>query len=423
MIHVLVHENRSRSRLSLLLRELGQPAVFHNDLDSLLVSTRHDERKTDPVLFDLHSRTSDGGTCFPLLRKELEGRALIGFEELDPDSMDQGKERTDELLHYLLLPPQAERAKSRLKTVLAESRRMRNGSPSPAKTVSPKGFRRAFSPTTTARHFPRKPVASRPATGEKPFRYYMAQSPASREFGRKLQDSLSFGTLLMLSGETGAEFILAAREIQYQLHGDDENLMIVPADEVTLESLHSLEKEAKDSGKQRLCYLEQCEDAPPAAAGDILRFVENIENMRNPHLRLIFGREEVCDFLYDESAEIFSRLWEKRLWLRLPSLAERLEDIRPIASGFLSALSYAHPFLTVKEIDTEALRYLEENRSRFSYQKLVQVLRNSIALGQARILTAETIRNFETRSITAEHLVESTADDAYFPQREICRAS
>ncbi len=423
MIHVLAHETRSRSRLSLLLRELGQTADLHNDLESLLRSSRDDEKKSDPVLFDLHSTTADGEACYPRLKKEFEGRALVGFEELDPDAADQGSKRPQDLAHYLLLPPQAERAKARLKTVLAECRRSPNRSISQPAHFSQKGFRRAFNPVSAPRSFPRKPAAIVPAAEHKPFRYLMAQSPASQDFGRKLLAALSFERLLVLAGKSGSEFVLVAREIQYQHHGDRESLSVLSADSVDSGLLHEMEKRAKDAGTQRLCYLEKCEDAPPEAARALQLFVRNMENMRNPHLRLIIGREEDCDFLHGETEEILAGLCKKRTWLHLPPLSDRPEDIRPIAMGFLSALTYAHPFVNVKEIDSEALCYLEENRSRYSYQSLVQALRHSIALGQSRVLTADTIQNLSTRDITSEHFVESIADESYFPQEEACFSS
>ena len=418
MIHVLVHENRSRSRLSLLLRELGQTAGFHRDIESLLLSFREDEKKSDPVLVDLRARTSYGETCFSRLKNELEERILIGFEEFDPDSADQGNERPEGLQHHLLLPPQAERAKLRLRTVLSECRRSQNRSANTGRTPVRKGFRRAFNPSAGGRSFPRKSPPPRSEAPEKPLRYLMTQSPASREFGNRLLESLSFETMLVLTGEAGCEFVLAAREMQYQLYGDDESLANIPSDEIEIDLLTRLEKQAKDSGRPRLCFIERCEDISVDAAEDLRLFIQNIENIRDPHLRIIVGREENCAFLHPEAGEIFAHLLDKRQWLRVPPLSERLEDIRPIATGFLSSLSFAHPFLNVKEIDTEAFEYLEENRHEFSYRSLVQILRNAVALGQNRILTADGIQDFLTRDLTAEHLLESSADDAYFPREE-----
>jgi len=419
MIHVLVHENRSRSRLSLLLRELGQSAIIHSEYENMIYSLRDETKKTDPILFDLNSLTSDDEPCLGRLKEESGGRPLIGFEEFDPDATGTKMEKAGGLRHYLLLPPQAERAKVRLRTVLAECRRAQNPTPSTAKKPAGKGFRRAFTPAGRGRPFTRKPTQpplSKP--GGSSLRYLIAESEASRHFSRQFLDSLSFEILMVLTGEAGSEFVLAAREAHYQLYGDQESMVVLPGDAVTLELLHSIEKKAKDSGKARLCYIERCEDAPAEAANALLQFVENLEGMRDPHLRLILSREDDYDFISSETEQILARLSENRVWLRMPPLADRPEDIRPIATGFLSALTYAHPFLSVKEFDTEALRYLEENRSRFSYQKMVQTLRNSIALGQQRVLTEETIKNFETHTPSGEHLIESTADEAYFPQEE-----
>ncbi|MGE9289649.1 MAG: hypothetical protein ACQKBT_01585 [Puniceicoccales bacterium] len=421
MIHVLVQESRTRSRLSLLLRDLGQSAAFFGSIESLLESYRSGGSKAGPVLFDLQLKDAEGNSCFARLKAELSEKVLIGFEEYDPDTMDRSSERVEGLPFYLLLPSQAERAKSRLKTVLAECRRGPSASRSPGRKSSSRGFRRALNPSAGVRPASRMNWSARSAPVErKPFRYLMAESPASRSFGQKLVESLAFETLLVFSGEPGSEFVLAAREVQYQLHGDEDGLLIISGDEVTTELLHSLEKEAKDLGKQRLCYIEESEDASPDRLRALLQFAENLESLRNPHLRLILGRSEDTGHLTVDSEEILSRLCRKRVWLRLPPLSERPEDVRPIVTGFLSALTYAHPFLTVKGIDAKALDYLEENRSEFSYGRLVQVLRNSIALGQERILSVETFRNFETRNITAEHLVESSADDAFFPQAQEC---
>tara|TARA_R100000027_G_scaffold61554_5_gene53009 strand:+ start:16686 stop:17879 length:1194 start_codon:yes stop_codon:yes gene_type:complete len=397
--------------------------VFHDDCESYVASLRQEGKESEPILFDLHAKLSDGQDCFARLKDEFPERTLIGFEEYEPDLMNDQSGKVDGLKHYLLLPPQAGRAKARLKSMLGEIRVAQNKSPASVGKSGARGFRRAFNPSAGARTLTGRSKLPGASAVEKSFRYITAVSPVSRDFGKKLIESLSFETVMILSGEEGAELILAAREIQYQIHGDEEMLHIVSGDEVSLDLLHRIEKKAKDAGKPRLCYIEGCDEASAESLRELLQFVENMENIRNPHLRLILGQEAGAGFLYEETVGVFADLVKKSVQLELPPLAYRLEDVRPIVNGFLSGLTMAHPFLVVKEIAPEALRYLEENRAEFSYKRLVQVLRNSIALGQERILSAETLRNLETQNTISEHLIESTADEAFFPLQESCSAT
>ena len=104
--------------------------------------------------------------------------------------------------------------------------------------------------------------------------------------------------------------------------------------------------------------------------------------------------------------------------LSLPTLSERAEDIFLICKTMLAALRMAHPFVRVASFEPEAFSFLQSQGGELNYQKLVRLIRNTAALCKAEIATVEDLKNYSESDGITQHLLESMADESFFPQQD-----
>jgi hypothetical protein len=166
-------------------------------------------------------------------------------------------------------------------------------------------------------------------------------------------------------------------------------------------------------------YLGRSDDFSADALHEVELFIDYLSNLRQPYLRVYlahaYGSEE---FFREGVAKIFKPLTNKLRRLSLPSLADRASDIPKICHGTLGLLRTAHPFLLVQQISNSAVDYLVETRSSLSHGQLIRILRNSIALSKRPTLGVEDIKNYGESGLTTQHLLESMADENYFPPEQ-----
>lgn len=244
-------------------------------------------------------------------------------------------------------------------------------------------------------------------------------SLAGRDFLQQLSIQSSTDIFCVLRGAEGAEFELAARELNYQLNEDKTPLHVIPLDELSLDELEKAERESAKKQTWLNCYVGRTDDLTESAAIELGLFIEYLENLRNPHMRIILAHADGSEaFLKEGAAEPLKAIIRKRSPLIIPSLQDRPEDISPICRTLLAALRTAHLFLLVYSISNEAIDYLVSESSALSFSKLTRILRNSIALSQRTSLGVEDIKNYGESDTTTQHLLESMADESFFPQSE-----
>lgn len=95
-------------------------------------------------------------------------------------------------------------------------------------------------------------------------------------------------------------------------------------------------------------------------------------------------------------------------------MAERREDIGLIAQSIFTTLRTAHPFLMTRTLSKDAVEYLQDTCDEYSYAGLVRNIRNAMALTERDTLSEKELQNFGDDSPTAQHLVESLADEKLF---------
>lgn len=246
-----------------------------------------------------------------------------------------------------------------------------------------------------------------------------AISPAAIQFITSLKSESSDKSVVILTGDEGAEFELAARELNYQSNADRTPLHIVTADDLSLDELEKIERAAVKAQRPAYCYVGRTDELDENAALELSLFLEYLENLRNPHLRVILAHQDGSEaFFRNGVAEVVQTIRTKRAATPIPPLEQRAEDIPRICNKLLAALRTAHPFLLVSSITDDAIKYLVESRNDFSHSKLIRTLRNAVALSQRTALCIEDLKNYGESDTTTQHLLESMADEGFFPTAE-----
>lgn len=413
MICVLTAERHVRSALSLLLRDLGYAPAFFDSLDAYTGDSAAGESR-QPVLLDLGLpdpeavitgiKTARPDTCV-IAFACFHGMAHGGDPPAKPERVDG----------FFLLPSHADRAKARIVSALrtqtsrATVRRGIAKAPAGQLLKRPGGF---FSGGAK-----RLPGSSE--GGElKETRYLETKSPASLALLQQMRRIPAGESLILMQGKEGVEFELAARELNYQNGGDSEQLLFGDSEGLTIDGLERLEKAAVKDRRKRLCYVGRTDELSLESARHLILFLEFLNNLRNPHLRVILAHEDESEAFFREGVEaVLKPYFSRAANLRIPGLEERLEDIRPLSMAHIANLRAAHPFIRIKGLSEEAIQQLIDTRQELSHAKLCRILRNACALSQREELTPDDLRNYGEYDTSTSHLVESMADERYFPSQ------
>lgn len=414
MLRVLTDDRLVRGQLSVLIRDLGYQLNFHDNGDALLSQISIDSNTTTAVLLDVQLSSKETlnkvlSTLGPNVRK-------IGFQALNNGNQTTIDSKPNGFDYFFLLPANAERAKARLKIALRSERADANER-SQHLTPAPLRFTRTSVPFGKTRNpFSRQaPLRSE----SKDSRYIQAYSSSVKNIISQFNEIKISAPLIIIAGNEGSEFEAFAREFNFQANGDKTQLIILDDDNLSLEKLEAIEKKATKSQKPCLCYLGRTDALNADSIEAVSLFVEFLNNLRNPNLRMIIAHEYGTeDFLAKPVLEFVKKHHNQSPTLLIPTMKDRVDDIIPIALNLLNTLRVAHPFLQVKSISESALNYLLEQRAELSEAKLIRILRNSIALSQRTTLEVEDFKNYGEHSATTSHLLESMADETYFPSSQ-----
>jgi DNA-binding NtrC family response regulator len=396
--------------------DMGHSPAFHASWASLCEAIHPPTPTASAILIDLSIAID--ATRFSQIQSEHKALHLIGFESLTAKRLTSNEGYLSQLSQSLVLPPHAERAKSRLKSVLRHTQRANAHSPSnqrKAATNLPRltksGFKRA---ATQIIGSSRKlsPVAG---AKQQDAQYMATRSAHSLTCLREIQ-GLDAPNMLLLQGEEGTEFEIIAREINFQLFKESNPLHILPADELRLDSLEKLERAAKSSQSLQCCLIGKTEDLTENSARELGLYIEYLDNLRNPHLCIILCHElESEAYFHAGMIEHYQQFVSKLHRIEIPAIRQRAEDIPYLCRHQLAALRTAHPFLQVHAITNEAIDYLVQNKENFTYDKIVRTLRNAMALSKRTQLCVEDLINYGESDHVTQHLLESMADEQFFP--------
>lgn len=405
---ILTQDRKARSQLSLLLRDLGYRPQFHTELDGFLAGLA-DQETPDTCLVDV-DMDLDAATV-DQLRSAQGDEKVIGFECFRVGVEAKADKVSSLYSSVIILPAHAERAKLRLKHVLNPS--SFSVGPNRLATRSPFPVRRSF--TNGLGKIPgtkQSGLSNTPANA----RYLTCESPTTRQLVNSLKQKKSDTSCLILEAQEDAEFELVAREINFVNNGDRLPLELIDGAHLSIDYLQVLERQATKARTTVIAYAGRLDSLSEPALKELVEFIDYLSSLRNPHLRLILSHEKGSEpYFQDGVAELLPKLESLTETIQIPSLLERPEDIPSICQILIGAMRTAHPFLLVSRVSPEAVAYLIEERADYSYGKLVRTLRNSFALCRHRTLMPDDIKNFGESDMTTQHLLESMADESYFP--------
>lgn len=418
-MRVLTMDRRARSQLSLLLHDLGYPPKFVTTTEELVTSLSAGVEQQSALL-DVRSLQDE--QQLTALKAQFPDIRLIGFD-LFERTTEQAPSYPKLLDTCIVLPTHGERAKARLKSALRAPSPTTAATKRSGNTRPPIAFKRPASKFSVKAALRAKVGAS--ATQATPLQahavahYITAQSTSSQAFVAHLKSVAADKGIVIFTGDEGAEFELAARELNYQANSDQTPLNVITADDLSLDNLEKVERAAAKAQKPAYCYIGRTDEFDETTALEVSLFLEYLDNLRNPHLRVVLAHQNGSEAFFRSGVEeIVNTIRRKRVTTPIPSLFERAEDIPRICNALLASLRTAHPFLLVSSITDDAIQYLVESRDELTHSKLVRILRNAVALSQRTALCIEDIKNYGESDITTQHLLESMADEGFFPHAE-----
>jgi hypothetical protein len=350
---------------------------------------------------------------------------LVGFDILEGSPTSSKQLHFDALSTSFVLPTHPQRARTVLQATLRQYNNGARLSRSPFKQTRPP-FKSSKAVTAIKRPVNRlqdKLTSVRLTRGQvvqmPRVRYLICESQSMRSFVTSFAQMNWERSVCILDGEPDAEFELVAREINFQANGDQVPLRFIQVEEVRIDTLEKLEREAKRLDVVMNCYVGRTDELDAEQAKELSLFIEYLRNLRTPHLRMILAHEVMGDgYLREGAEEDVMKLLKSSAHIEIPRFKGRSSDISEICHSVISSLRTVHPFLMVHSISNEAIDYLIEQRASLSFGKLARMLRNAAGLAQRSVLEVDDLRNYGESTDTTQHLLESMADEKFFPTAE-----
>ena len=232
-----------------------------------------------------------------------------------------------------------------------------------------------------------------PGTAETAYRpvHLVARSEAMRRMVNELWAARGDSIGVILRGEAGVEFELAARE--YQAMGGDPHgyLVVLSHQELDVETLATrLSLDRLNDGVPRTYFVPEVEKLPRAQEKPLLEFLRRTRRLRDREkpLRIVFAANE-CN---DEGRTVDCEFLEELQFImpavvKIPPLRERREDMELILRQTMMNLTAIFPACRARSIHPSALQWLCSRTWRGNYQEMVAVMRRAVMDGANRELT------------------------------------
>jgi DNA-binding NtrC family response regulator len=350
---VCIPDARLRSLFSLLLTDTGSLVVACSDVDEVqrVITTRFCQ-----LCVIVQGAMPDTGEFIAAVRKASpDTQILLLANRDDVDSViplfAQG------LSDALLQPINPKRAVASLQRLLAKDK---PAAPSATQSSAPpipteSGYRAVH---LTARSMPMRRVLN--------------------ELWNARNDPIG----VILRGEVGVEFELAARE--YQAMGGDSGgyLVVLNHQELDVETLATqLSLDRLNEGVPRTYFVPDVEKLSKEQEKPLLEFLRRARRMRDREkpLRIVFASNE-CD---DEGRTVDSEFLEELQFVipavvQLPALRDRREDIEAIVHRVIMDMTAIYPEKRARSIHPSAMQWLAARAWRGNYHELVSAVRTAM---------------------------------------------
>jgi transcriptional regulator with PAS, ATPase and Fis domain len=399
-IHILTTDPKLTQQLSQLLEGGQQPFHFYDDLEAL-ISLLPKLRKIDKVFYDLQLEPTL--MAFDALSFGTKKTNLIAFEPFEEGLELSRSSCPKTAKHYFVLSSNLRKSGARLKEILHQ-----------VDALAVKKKRALTKATAKKLNTAAYTVGRRSATPITLSRYLTSKSECMQRLLSKIAKLAKKPKFVFLAGEDGADFELAAREINFRTNGDLSPLHI--ADPMRVE-IDEIKRKICSKDQTGYCYLGLSYELGILTVARLTDYLERLsaEDLEDPEPCFILGHVDDSEgYLENEVKALIRNFRKLGEVIEIPPLAERVEDVSLIVQSVFTTLRTAHPFLIARMISRGAVEYLETHCADMSYSSLVRIIRNSMALAHCETLTEEEIKNFGDDSPTSQHLVESLADEQYF---------
>jgi len=215
---------------------------------------------------------------------------------------------------------------------------------------------------------------------------------------------------VILRGEAGVEFELAARE--YQAMGGDPGgyLVVLNHQELEVETLATqLSLDRLNEGVPRTYFVSEVEKLTKAQGKPLLEFLRRARRVRDREkpLRIVFASNE-CD---DERRTVDSEFLEELQFImpavvKLPALRDRREDMAAIIRRVIMDLTAIYPEKRARTIHPSAMQWLVARSWRGNYQELVSEV-------------SQAVMDCANRELSAVHFGRLTESPTAAPARDL----
>jgi len=399
-IHILTTDSKLTKQLTQLLEGGLQPFHFHDDLEVLIMMLPR-LKKTDKVFYDLQLEPTL--LAFDALSFGGKKTNLIAFEPFVEGADSHQSTCPETAKHYFVLSSDMRKSGARLKQVLHEV---------DALAVKKKHARKKASSQKANAVAKIQSVQTPPPITLS--RYLTAKSGCMQQLLVKIAQLAKKPKFVFLTGEDGADFELAAHEINFRTNGDLSPLHI--ADPMRVE-IDEIKRKLCSKDQTGYCYLGLSYELGMLTVARLTDYLNQLSkaDTEDPTPCFILGHVDDSEgYLEDEVKAVLNSFRKIGEVIEIPAMAERKDDVCLIVQSVFTTLRTAHPFLMTRMLSRGAIEYLEAQCSEMSYSSLVRIIRNSMALAQRDTLTEDELKSFGDDSPTSQHLIESLADEKYF---------
>jgi two-component system NtrC family response regulator len=219
-----------------------------------------------------------------------------------------------------------------------------------------------------------------------------ARSPAMRKAVAALWNARKDPLGVILRGEAGVEFELAAREFQ-AMGGDlSGNLVVLDARELDVEMLATqLSLDRLNEGVPRTYFVADVEKLTSEQGKPLLEFLRRARRQREREkpLRIVFAAHSTEESVSGADGEFLEELqFIMPAVVKLPPLADRREDIPEIARRVLMDLTAIFPAYRARSFHPAAIQWLASRAWQGNHQELVAALRRAVVDCAHREITA-----------------------------------
>lgn len=359
---VCLPDARLRSLFSLILTDSGAAVSVCPDLESAQQMLSGRECR---LLVFAYDRSLEGGETVRMLRllaPDTELLLIAQREEVDAVLPLFRAGLSDVLLH----PINPKRAVSVLQQLLGRGRPTemlrRSGD-----TASPLRESGSWHPWHLVGHGP-------------------AMRRALDELWRAREDPIG----VILRGEIGVEFELAAREFQAMGGEHGSGLLVLTSHEVDADMLATqISLDRLNEGAGRTYFIEDADRIPTEQRTPLLEFLRGARKRRerDKPLRIVFAATRSAEEAGEDEEFLEALQFVVPSTVRLPPLRERREDIGAIARRVLMDMTAIYPEYRPRQIHPSALQWLGSRVWPGNHAELVRAMRNAVRICPAREIT------------------------------------